>query len=1370
MISQEILAGAGKRFQMHSGRAKIILIILFFFMVVLFPGVDAQDTLVFCHFDTGLPSGWTTGATGLSGGSNGRNSWSVGVPKGGRGYSDYPGQRGFIGNPDPLVDHTLYNSANRVAGQGIRKESRNEGVSSHYNRSNEWLQTSAINCSNYINTRLAFWRWANFEKDCDKAIVEISTDGIKWIDIGHTPYPQDTEWTMASFDISAYADHASSLYVRWRSESDTYIHYSGWNIDDVLITGEYNNHNATSKILAGPTPEPLAVSSTVDTEAERLAVFDFMLQDMGSGDNLPTIIDTLVITQGSSNQIADWNNALVAAYLFGPDLGQISGTEFRGTVLENSIIFGRDRLIEIADNTAETYVLKIFLRRDLSQVSDNSRLEFRLSNTNIIENKQGSFFGSGNTESGDSQLKIDIKANRLVFETEPPALVTVNTVITPSPVVKALDENGNQDLDLNAAVTLSNSASLGMTNYSVTATSGVAIFTTLQFTQSGGPASITATCADRSILSAYSTVRVMVTGPGQNVIFSENFDQATVSGWTSGALSGSNSWVMGQPRGGQGYSDYPGRKGFVGNNDPLQDHSSDNSINQVYGQGLSYTSKFEGVSSHFNKSNEWLQSPAINCQSFTQVKLRFWRWANFENNYDKAFVEISTDGISWTDLGQPLYPQDRAWTMVEIDIAKYADRKSNVYIRWRSLSGQYVHYAGWNIDDVSLTGQYAPVSIWNGSASADWNNAVNWDNGKVPDMYTSAIIPGTATLNPVISGNAACRELTIGIARALTIQNTGNLTIYGDLTLETNATSYGSMVDQGNLTLNGRLNISRQITGRGWHYLSSPVAGYKTYMINNTVYRYNEPLASSDWLKGWQRISADMESGRGYNVYFAGADTVNYSGAIQTGAMQVSLTHTDGAETPEHEGWNLVGNPYPSAIDWDASAGWSKDNIENAIYIWDETQGNYRTYVNGIGTNGGTRYIAPMQGFFVRVASPGQANLGFSNAIRVIAAGSRFKKTTPNPGYLKLTVTAGEYRDETVVAWNDTATDGFDAAFDAYKKFTSNPSVPQLFSLTNDSDQLAINVLSTVTGYHQIPICLFASASGEYQLTAEGAIESSNGKTIYLEDRITGKFIDLIEKGQYQFSGSETDSSGRFVLHVGMPLSLSYTKKDNRCHGASEGEIDITVMGGRIPYQNILWSNESDIEDLTELAAGQYQVVILDAEGTVVSETISIDEPGATQLSLKVQDASSAESSDGSIDLSITGAAEPNTFEWSNQAITEDLYDLSPGVYTVTITDAMQCETTATATVQPYNATGLNPGVSDGSINIYGNRRSVYIRFSDGSARKSHAAIYSISGNLVLYQPLTSDFTRIDTQLPPGHYVVKVIRDNISVMEKIMLH
>ncbi|HZG01234.1 MAG TPA: choice-of-anchor L domain-containing protein, partial [Chitinophagales bacterium] len=119
-----------------------------------------------------------------------------------------------------------------------------------------------------------------------------------------------------------------------------------------------------------------------------------------------------------------------------------------------------------------------------------------------------------------------------------------------------------------------------------------------------------------------------------------------------------------------------------------------------------------------------------------------------------------------------------------------------------------------------------------------------------------------------------------------------------------------------------------------------------------------------------------------------------------------------------------------------------------------------------------------------------------------------------------------------------------------------------------------------------------------------------------------------------------------------------------------DGAIDISVAGGSAPYE-FSWSNGALTEDLSALAAGVYDLTVLDANGcsSAQSFTVTQDSCGGV-LTIALTASGSCDSTGASIDATITGGTPPYTVTWSNGETTEDLSGLAAGTYTVTVNDA----------------------------------------------------------------------------------------------------
>ncbi|MCX7045271.1 MAG: right-handed parallel beta-helix repeat-containing protein [Candidatus Sumerlaeota bacterium] len=140
----------------------------------------------------------------------------------------------------------------------------------------EYARTQAINCANYSNVQLAFWRVLIVEVDTlASASIQASRDGVTWVDIWANAGAGeivDGDWTLVSYDLSAVADGQPTVFVRWgMGPVQNAWGYPGWNIDDVAVTGDRADAlvvlPATAWNPSGPKGGPFAPASIVYTLA-----------------------------------------------------------------------------------------------------------------------------------------------------------------------------------------------------------------------------------------------------------------------------------------------------------------------------------------------------------------------------------------------------------------------------------------------------------------------------------------------------------------------------------------------------------------------------------------------------------------------------------------------------------------------------------------------------------------------------------------------------------------------------------------------------------------------------------------------------------------------------------------------------------------------------------------------------------------------------------------------------------------------------------------------------------------------------------------------------------------------------------------------
>lgn len=411
---------------------------------------------------------------------------------------------------------------------------------------------------------------------------------------------------------------------------------------------------------------------------------------------------------------------------------------------------------------------------------------------------------------------------------------------------------------------------------------------------------------------------------------------------------------------------------------------------------------------------------------------------------------------------------------------------------------------------------------WTGANDADWNTSDNWNTNLVPDQVSDVIIPASGISSyPVLSSSSTgdCKNII----------------------LEATSTNQASILGNQYLDVSGIAKVQSFISADQWHIVSPPVentnVGFYSLGEDPKVYltKYEEEAETYVYLTD---PSSTLNEMQGYMLWVCDSDhTYEYTGNMNYGTFGFTDNLSRNNSGSGNEGWNLVGNPYPSSIDWEASSGWIKSaNLGNAIYLYNN--GVWEYYLDdspsGHSTNG-TRYIAPGQGFFVRVLSGLTGTLIMDDNVRVNNETQFFKSSEKVNSYVKLSVTGDSNKDETIVRFIESATDDFDGQFDVFKKFSTIEEYCQVF--TKSDVQYYINSMVTID---QVPIGFYAGINGEYTLALE---EIENIGNIWLEDLHTGSYFDLT-KDDYRFNYNTIDEPDRFILHF-TPVSIQEDLPEN---------------------------------------------------------------------------------------------------------------------------------------------------------------------------------------------------------------------------------
>lgn len=376
------------------------------------------------------------------------------------------------------------------------------------------------------------------------------------------------------------------------------------------------------------------------------------------------------------------------------------------------------------------------------------------------------------------------------------------------------------------------------------------------------------------------------------------------------------------------------------------------------------------------------------------------------------------------------------------------------------------------------------------------------------------------------------------------VQNSGCFEVYDNLS---NSGAYsGSLLSHAFVFGAGSYTYTRNSGGagahgenQGWHFISSPVWGLGCsimfdYFVNdwdetqNTYYHYSEGSTSCDpgpdhmlnVMKGYP-VKQDIDyscnainPGTGTDIDFVG--TMN---DVASGSMSIQVTGTDfeAGDPNSMNNWNLVGNPYPSAIDADAIN--FPPEIDQAIYYYNNSSLNYEYFVGGVGQP----FIPVAQGFFIHVNTPGTFTFELDNNVRTCSGSNIWYKSDINQ-LLTFNITDGKYRDRTYIRFMEDASQAFDGAWDAYKMLSPEPEIPQLYS-TIGSTKYSINSLTKATA---VNLCFRPGNQSAYTLVVEG---TDDFECIYLEDKATGALINLKSQKSYTFYREENPDQNRFIIH-----------------------------------------------------------------------------------------------------------------------------------------------------------------------------------------------------------------------------------------------
>ena len=203
-----------------------------------------------------------------------------------------------------------------------------------------------------------------------------------------------------------------------------------------------------------------------------------------------------------------------------------------------------------------------------------------------------------------------------------------------------------------------------------------------------------------------------------------------------------------------------------------------------------------------------------------------------------------------------------------------------------------------------------------------------------------------------------------------------------------------------------------------------------------------------------------------------------------------------------------------------------------------------------------------------------------------------------------------------------------------------------------------------------IPVSCFDANDGQIRLDVKGSPNYSWSDGANTQNRSN------LSPGYYSVTLTEGDCETVVdSIFIQQPDSLKLTMRAQAptCFENNDGNIAVEVFGGSPGYV-YAWSQGGITSSINNLSRGNYQLTVSDQKGCSITKNIDLDPPEELSFAIdSLQDLSCFGADDGKILLHAQGGTSPYQYRWSDGSTTNNIDQLRPGNYTVTVTDRNNC-------------------------------------------------------------------------------------------------
>ena len=414
----------------------------------------------------------------------------------------------------------------------------------------------------------------------------------------------------------------------------------------------------------------------------------------------------------------------------------------------------------------------------------------------------------------------------------------------------------------------------------------------------------------------------------------------------------------------------------------------------------------------------------------------------------------------------------------------------------------------------------------------------------------------------------------------VTTNTSSTLTLKSDVNHSAGMLKVGSSSDfVGNLTAERYFSISA--SNGGWINIASPIenttmaslasatslslcgdftgANYSHVGCGNftSLYFYDESSSAGTFSNGWQSAGTiagysttnNLSSGNAPFVWAGpNANKISISGSPELDNSSISVTKTGSSST--EDGWNLISNPFPCSVDWDAFRA-RNSTINSSAYAYSPSNGNWSAI-----SSGGS--IPHSQSIFVQTTSDNTVNFNLADLSSSYDANfARSLNGINSPLAIKIVGDVNSYNDEIYLNTGASFSTSYDVGYDVGKLLSPIPDfAPNIYFLDSMQNKISSNFINNNQSVSiQMEAVIGTYAQGNYTISFDNLPAFMIGACISLEDLHNGIITDLRMDSSYTFLSDTNSPSPRFLIHINTAYNINVT--NSTCFNDSTGIINL---------------------------------------------------------------------------------------------------------------------------------------------------------------------------------------------------------------------